>query len=48
MKTVDQKMSALAESINRRGRFVPIPLQKLVKMQLGSTLVIADVLLNNL
>jgi hypothetical protein len=48
MKTVDQKMSALAKSISRRGRFVPIPLQKLVKMQLGSTLVIADVLLNSL
>ena len=48
MKTVDQKMSALAKSISRRGRFVPIPLQKLVKMQLGSTLVIADALLNSL
>jgi len=48
MKMVDQKMSALAKSISRRGRFVPIPLQKLVKMQLGSTLIIADVLLNNL
>jgi hypothetical protein len=47
MKAVDQKMSALSESIQRRGRFVPIPIQKLVKMQLGSTLVIADVLLNN-
>jgi hypothetical protein len=47
MKAVDQKMGALAESINARGRFVPIAIQKLVKMQLGSTLVIADVLLNN-
>jgi len=47
MKTVDKKIGALAESISRRGRFVPIPIQKLVKMQLGSTLVIADVLLNS-
>jgi len=47
MKTVDQKMSTLSESISRRVRFVPIPLQRLVKMQLGSTLVIADVLLNS-
>ncbi|MBN1245993.1 hypothetical protein JXA31_10415 [Candidatus Bathyarchaeota archaeon] len=46
IKTVDQKMGALAESVSRRGRFVPMPIQKLVKMQLGSTLVIADVLLN--
>jgi hypothetical protein len=47
MKTVDQKMSALAESVSRRGKFVPIPLQKLVKMQLGSMLIISDVLSNS-
>jgi hypothetical protein len=38
---------ALAKKINRRGGFVPIPLQKLVKMQLGSILIIADVLAND-
>jgi len=47
MKTVDQKMGALAESVSRRGRFVPMPIQKLVKIQLGSILIIADVLLNS-
>jgi hypothetical protein len=43
---IDGKILALAKKINRRGGFVPIPLQKLVKMQLGSILIIADVLAN--
>jgi hypothetical protein len=43
---IDGKILALAQKINRRGGFVPIPLQKLVKMQLGSILIIADVLAN--
>jgi hypothetical protein len=44
---IDGKILALAKKINRRGGFVPIPLQKLVKMQLGSILIIADVLAND-
>ena len=47
MKQVNHKMNALAESLNTRGKFVPLPIQKLVKMQLGSTLIVADVLMNN-
>jgi hypothetical protein len=43
---VDGKIMALAEETNRRGRFTPIPLQKLVRMQLGSILIIADILAN--
>jgi hypothetical protein len=43
---IDGKILGLAKKINRRGGFVPIPLQKLVKMQLGSILIIADVLAN--
>jgi hypothetical protein len=43
---IDGKILALAKKINRWGGFVPIPLQKLVKMQLGSILIIADVLAN--
>ena len=42
----DRKIMALAKKISWRGGFVPIPLQKLVKMQLGSILIIADVLSN--
>jgi hypothetical protein len=41
---IDRKIMALAKKINYRGDFMPIPLQKLVKMQLGSVLVVADVL----
>ena len=40
------KIVALADETSRRGRFTPIPLQKLVKMQLGSILIIADILAN--
>lgn len=44
--TIDKKITALAMKTNNRGRFAPIPLQKLIKMQLGSILIIADVLQN--
>jgi len=44
---IDGKIMALAKETNRRGGFTPIPLQKLVRMQLGSILVIADVLTND-
>jgi hypothetical protein len=43
---IDGKIVALAKKTTCRGGFVPIPLQKIVKMQLGSILVIADVLTN--
>jgi hypothetical protein len=43
---IDGKIVALAKKTACRGGFVPIPLQKIVKMQLGSILVIADVLTN--
>jgi len=44
---IDRKIMALAKKTNHWGGFVPIPLQKLVKMQLGSILIIADVLQNS-
>ncbi len=44
---IDRKIMALAKKINRRGGFVSIPLQKLIKMQLGSILIITDVLSND-
>lgn len=40
----NRKIINLAKKIDLRGRFVQIPLQKLVKMQLGSILIIADIL----
>jgi hypothetical protein len=43
---INRKILALAKKINYRGGLAPIPLQKLVKMQLGSILIIADVLTN--
>jgi hypothetical protein len=43
---LDRKIKALAKKINCQGGFVQIPLQKLIKMQLGSILIIADVLSN--
>jgi hypothetical protein len=43
---IDRKIIALANKINSQGGFVSIPLQKLVRMQLGSILIIADVLSN--
>ena len=44
---LDRRIRYLAEKINSKGEFAPIPLQKLIRMQLGSILIIADVLLNN-
>jgi hypothetical protein len=44
----DRKIMTLAKKINERGGFMPIPLQKTVKMQLGSLLIIADVLSNSI
>jgi hypothetical protein len=44
--SIDRKMMALAKKINQREGFTSIPLQKLIKMQLGSILIIADVLSN--
>jgi hypothetical protein len=43
---IDRKILALAKKTNVRGGFAPFPLQKLIKMQLGSILIIADVLTN--
>jgi hypothetical protein len=43
---INRKILALGKKINYRGGLAPIPLQKLVKMQLGSILIIADVLTN--
>ena len=43
---LDRKIKSLAGKINQRGEFTPIPLQRLIQMQLGSILVIADVLSN--
>jgi len=44
---IEGKVSALAKKINYRGGFVPIPLQRLVKMQLGSILIVSDILSNS-
>ena len=44
--TIDRKIMTLAKKTNNRGGFAPIPLQKLIKMQLGSILIVADVLQN--
>ena len=41
---IDRKITTLAKKINYRGGFVPIPLKKLVKMQLGSILIVSDIL----
>ena len=43
---IDRKIAALAKKTNCRGGFAPIPLQKLIRMQLGTILIIADVLQN--
>jgi hypothetical protein len=43
---IDRKIMALAKKTACRGGFAPIPLQKLIKMQLGAILIIADVLTN--
>ena len=47
VERLDNEIVTIADKVNRHGKFVPIPLQKLVKMQLGSILVIADVLSNS-
>lgn len=44
---IDRKIMTLAKKAACRGGFVTIPLQKLIKMQLGSILIIADVLTND-
>ena len=44
---IDSKIATLADKIRHRGGFVPIPLKKLVEMQLGSILTVADVLSNS-
>jgi hypothetical protein len=41
---IDRKIKSLANKINHRGGFMPIPLKRVIKMQLGSILIIADVL----
>jgi hypothetical protein len=43
---INRKIIALGDIISCQGKFVPISLQKLVKMQLGSILIISDVLSN--
>jgi hypothetical protein len=43
---IEAKIIELAKNTDNRGGFTPIPLQKLVRMQLGSILIIADVLAN--
>ncbi len=44
---LNKKIRSLAIRINSQGEFVTIPLQSLIRMQLGSILIIADVLSNN-
>jgi hypothetical protein len=44
---LDGRIRSLAGRIRSQGEFVKIPLRKLVRMQLGSILIIADVLLNS-
>ncbi len=44
---INKKILTFAKEINRRGKFTRIPLQKLIKMQLGSILIIADILANS-
>ena len=41
---IDRKIMSLAKKASFRGRFAAFPLKKLIKMQLGSILIIADVL----
>ena len=43
---INRKIIVLGDIISYQGKFVPISLQKLVKMQLGSILIISDVLSN--
>ena len=41
---IDRKILSLAKETTSRGKFIPIPLQKIVRMQLGSILIVADIL----
>jgi hypothetical protein len=43
---IDRKIMALAKKANVQGGFAPFSLKKLIKMQLGSILIIADILSN--
>jgi hypothetical protein len=45
---IDRKILALAKKTNGQGGFAPFPLKKLIKMQLGSILIIADNLSNDI
>jgi hypothetical protein len=45
-RVMDEKISELAGDINSRGRFISVPLRNIIKMQLGSILIIAHVLSN--
>ena len=45
---IDRKILALAKKTNGQGGFAPFPLKKLIRMQLGSILIIADNLSNDI
>ena len=45
---IDRKILALAKKTNGQGVFAPFPLKKLIRMQLGSILIIADNLSNDI
>jgi hypothetical protein len=44
---IDRKIIALAKKTSAQGGFAPFPLKKPIKMQLGSILIIADILSND-
>lgn len=44
LKQVNKMILLLVKDISLAGKFEPIPLQRLIKMQLGSILIIADIL----
>ena len=46
METSDLEIKSLAKSVQERGAFYHIPIRNSVKMQLGSILIIAEVLKN--
>ena len=48
METADIEIKSLGKSIEERGVFYHIPIRNSVKMQLGSILIIADALKNNI
>jgi hypothetical protein len=45
--SLERKITLMAEKNKIRGRFKALPLQKLIQMQLGSILIIADILAKN-